>query len=388
MFNAFFDFETLNGLESCLQFWDHATYIFKPKKIIVEFHNDQLASEQIRKYLAISLQKEYHQISIRRGTVDSEYLDYLMENVNLNSKLLIGKKNWRRRKKHLRTTLIGKVQRNGCGGSSISGVVIKVCQKRNREPSGRRPPSKHHPLGVFRSSGHAILCCPRAVRGQPVRLYPDAGSPGKNRDQSGRSSGWGVTRLGRASPLPNHAQQHEPEQYFAFERSESECEAQDWKEYKKTTWDVRPWDVEVAQKESCHFLAEHLVARLTDPDVAKIPAKFINRHPYFWSDDLKLDYIQAVSEKFKSLKLANVPERVLIEMDSNDVIGRSFKTKLCTVIASVVSKYNGWEVYDVLRRIRNFKAHYYEASTAVSQVFSPEPIKILEHFSKLLTISI
>ncbi|ULU04396.1 hypothetical protein L3Y34_017280 [Caenorhabditis briggsae] len=287
MFNAFFDFETLNGLESCLQFWDHATYIFKPKKIIVEFHNDQLASEQIRK-----------------------------------------------------------------------------------------------------SSGHAILCCPRAVRGQPVRLYPDAGSPGKNRDQSGRSSGWGVTRLGRASPLPNHAQQHEPEQYFAFERSESECEAQDWKEYKKTTWDVRPWDVEVAQKESCHFLAEHLVARLTDPDVAKIPAKFINRHPYFWSDDLKLDYIQAVSEKFKSLKLANVPERVLIEMDSNDVIGRSFKTKLCTVIASVVSKYNGWEVYDVLRRIRNFKAHYYEASTAVSQVFSPEPIKILEHFSKLLTISI
>ncbi|ULU04397.1 hypothetical protein L3Y34_017280 [Caenorhabditis briggsae] len=90
MFNAFFDFETLNGLESCLQFWDHATYIFKPKKIIVEFHNDQLASEQIRKYLAISLQKEYHQISIRRGTVDSEYLDYLMENVNLNSKLLIG----------------------------------------------------------------------------------------------------------------------------------------------------------------------------------------------------------------------------------------------------------------------------------------------------------
>ncbi|UMM16399.1 hypothetical protein L5515_013422 [Caenorhabditis briggsae] len=90
MFHAFFDFETLNGLESCLQFWDHATYIFKPKKIIVEFHNDQLASEQIRKYLAISLQKEYHQISIRRGTVDSEYLDYLMENVNLNSKLLIG----------------------------------------------------------------------------------------------------------------------------------------------------------------------------------------------------------------------------------------------------------------------------------------------------------
>ncbi|PIC44278.1 hypothetical protein B9Z55_004701 [Caenorhabditis nigoni] len=88
-FNHSCDFETMNGFKSCLQFWDHATYIFKVKKVIVVVHNNQLFPEQIRKYLAISLLKEYYQISIRMGVVDSEYFDYLMENVNLDKKLLI-----------------------------------------------------------------------------------------------------------------------------------------------------------------------------------------------------------------------------------------------------------------------------------------------------------
>ncbi|PIC13287.1 hypothetical protein B9Z55_027912 [Caenorhabditis nigoni] len=78
-----------------------------------------------------------------------------------------------------------------------------------------------------------------------------------------------------------------------------------------------------------------------DPDVAKTPARFINRQPYFWSDDSKLDYIQAVSEKFNKLNFSKDPERILIEMDSNGVIGRSFKTKVCKVISLQVSKYNG-----------------------------------------------
>ncbi|PIC44335.1 hypothetical protein B9Z55_004733 [Caenorhabditis nigoni] len=237
----------------------------------------------------------------------------------------------------------------------------------NRPPSGRRPPSKNHPLGVFRSSGQAILCCPRAVRDKLFRLHPDEGSPRKNQDQSGRSSGWGVTKLGTAALLPNHTQQ-------------------DWDEYKKT---AKSWDVEVANKESFHFLAEHLIARSTDPHVPKIPARFINRYPYFWSDDLKLDYIQAVSEKFKKLNFFKDPEHLLLQMDEQHVIRADFKAKLCKFMTLEFASYKTGQVYEVLRLMRNFNAHYYETSTAVSKVFSSEPIKIFEYFEgrfpKLLT---
>ncbi|CAO4364335.1 unnamed protein product [Caenorhabditis nigoni] len=161
--------------------------------------------------------------------------------------------------------------------------------------------------------------------------------------------------------------------------------AQGWEEYKKTTWDVTTWDVEVAQKESCHFLAEHLIARLTDPDVAKIPARFINRHPFFWSDDLKLDYIQAVSEKIKSVKFS-APEHHLLQMGSDDVMQNNFHAQLCPAILQEALKghYIKERVSDVLRLMRNFKAHFYEAKAPVSQVFSPtdEPTVILEYFEQ------
>ncbi|UMM16425.1 hypothetical protein L5515_013439 [Caenorhabditis briggsae] len=219
---------------------------------------------------------------------------------------------------------------------------------------------KHHPLDVLRSSGQLNLCCPRAVRGNlfdfiktkdlldKIKLTVEDVLDGVSQglaelhhcqttlgnlktsnillSRGNRNTKAVVPDLGHSVKQPSQISEPYDKDFEMFAKvvqfclMDAEKTAQNRDEYIKTV-------------------------------VKVIPARFINRHPYFWSDDLKLDYIQAVSEKFKKLNFFKDPERILIEMDSKHVIRADFHAKMCPAITPVAATCYRKDVVRFIRKL-------------------------------------
>lgn len=114
----------------------------------------------------------------------------------------------------------------------------------------------------------------------------------------------------------------------------------------------------------------------------------VQKHPYFWDDLQKVSFLCDVSdqlgkEKENSTVYKNLESRF---REITGIVNDSgWDSKLCNVILEGVTKfrkYNYKKVWDLLRLIRNIRAHYREYDTPVKDLLLPYPEGIYTYFSK------
>jgi len=127
-----------------------------------------------------------------------------------------------------------------------------------------------------------------------------------------------------------------------------------------------------------------LVASMIHSDPAKrLTAEEVCAHPFFWSDERKLAFLQDVSDRVECEPATGIL-RMKMEAYSDRVVGLNWDTKLDQSLLDNLGKYRKYDyssVRDCLRVIRNKKHHYRDFPTEVQQLLGSLPSGFLRYFT-------
>jgi len=132
--------------------------------------------------------------------------------------------------------------------------------------------------------------------------------------------------------------------------------------------------------------AKDLIEHMIQADYRKRPsAKAIMSHPYFWSAQQRLNFLQEASDRFEIeqrdppsplLQLLETNSRLVVSNDWYKVIDKALLNNL-----GKYRKYNGQSVRDLLRALRNKKHHYQDLPEYVKEALGPIPDGFLHYFT-------
>lgn len=128
--------------------------------------------------------------------------------------------------------------------------------------------------------------------------------------------------------------------------------------------------------ESSKILAEQLVVAMLSRDAQRRPpARALLNHPFFWSAERVLAFLQDVSDRVEKLDFAVNPLRQL-EKNGRLVVRDDWSAHLHESIRADLRKYRGYHgnsVRDLMRALRNKKHHYHELSADMQAILGAVP---------------
>lgn len=127
-----------------------------------------------------------------------------------------------------------------------------------------------------------------------------------------------------------------------------------------------------------------LVESLIENDPAqRLTALEALQHPFFWSDDKKLAFLQDASDRLEG-EGSDSPVNVALESRAAHVVGGDWPSLLDAGLRDNLGKYRKYDpssVRDCLRVIRNKKNHYRDLPASVQAVVGPLPTGFLHYFT-------
>ena len=105
-------------------------------------------------------------------------------------------------------------------------------------------------------------------------------------------------------------------------------------------------------------------------------------HPFFWSDEKKLNFLQEASDRVESEK-PDSDIRMTLETQAPRVVGRHWDTLLGEAILGNLGKYRKYRydsIRDCLRVIRNKRNHYRDLPPEVQEELGALPSGFLSYF--------
>lgn len=128
--------------------------------------------------------------------------------------------------------------------------------------------------------------------------------------------------------------------------------------------------------ESSKILAEQLIVAMISKDPQRRPpAGALLNHPFFWSAERVLAFLQDVSDRVEKLDFAVNPLRTL-EKNGRTVVRDDWSAHLHESIRADLRKYRGYHgnsVRDLMRALRNKKHHYHELSADMQAILGAVP---------------
>lgn len=133
--------------------------------------------------------------------------------------------------------------------------------------------------------------------------------------------------------------------------------------------------------------AQALIERMIAPEPAQRPsAADVLRHPFFWSAQKRVSFLQDVSDRFETLE-RDPPAHglVLLEKDASDVIGADWRRSFDRTFLDDLGKFRKYDpasIQDLLRLIRNKKHHFQDMPAVLRKQMSPMPEGFLVYFTR------
>jgi len=129
--------------------------------------------------------------------------------------------------------------------------------------------------------------------------------------------------------------------------------------------------------------AQHLVQWMLHPlPDARPTARECLRHPFFWSDDTRLEFLVEFSDRIEQEEALS-PVSLLLETGAAKVIGRYWDAKLDKALTEDMEKYRKYDrssLRDCLRVIRNKRHHFNELQPQLRRQLAPLPSAFLAYF--------
>jgi hypothetical protein len=105
----------------------------------------------------------------------------------------------------------------------------------------------------------------------------------------------------------------------------------------------------------------------------RLDSKGVLNHPYFWSSNRRLAFLQDVSDRLE-IELRELPgaSKLLPRLEKNSlkIIGNDWTRRIDRVVLDELfayRTYNAGLIQDLLRAIRNKKHHYHDLSSEVKK---------------------
>lgn len=113
-------------------------------------------------------------------------------------------------------------------------------------------------------------------------------------------------------------------------------------------------------------------------------AQKVTTNPLFWEAEKVLNFIVDISNKLE--KRDSLSEEIRNDMKASvgDIVGDDWMRKLDKVIVRNLEQrrgYKGNSMEDLIRAIRNKRAHYEESSDEIKQIFGELPDKFLSYWT-------
>ncbi len=122
-------------------------------------------------------------------------------------------------------------------------------------------------------------------------------------------------------------------------------------------------------------------------------AQKVTNNPLFWKAEKLLNFIVDISNKLEKRDSSSEAIRNEMQVIQNDIVLGDWLQKLDVIIADNLRQrrgYNGASMEDLIRAIRNKRAHYEETSKEVKEIFGELPGKFLSYwisrFPKLIHV--
>lgn len=134
-------------------------------------------------------------------------------------------------------------------------------------------------------------------------------------------------------------------------------------------------------------VAQDLIRRMIDPSPSMRPTcKRILAHPFFWSAQRQLFFLQALSDKFESEDRMPFSEilqqfelRRSVIFQGQSTWSRQLDTAVWEDLGTF-RKYNGRSARDLLRAIRNKRNHFHELSPEIRRILGETPEAFVHYF--------
>lgn len=129
-----------------------------------------------------------------------------------------------------------------------------------------------------------------------------------------------------------------------------------------------------------------LIERMISRDPRQRPdAKQVLKHPLFWSQEKRLDFLLKASDRF-DIESRDPPSELLLQLEANapKVVGDDWHTKLHQEFIDNLGKYrkyHGDRILDLLRAMRNKSHHFNDLPAAVRELMEPYPQGYLGYFT-------
>lgn len=141
----------------------------------------------------------------------------------------------------------------------------------------------------------------------------------------------------------------------------------------------------VKQDHNTIVLANALIINMTkiDPN-HRITAQRVTIYPLFWDAEKVLNFIVDISNKLEKRDSLSVEIRNEMNATANDVVGADWLQKLDKVVVQNLQQrrgYKGNSMEDLIRAIRNKRAHYEESSDEIKQIFGELPDQFLNYWT-------
>jgi serine/threonine-protein kinase/endoribonuclease IRE1 len=128
------------------------------------------------------------------------------------------------------------------------------------------------------------------------------------------------------------------------------------------------------------FLVEEMISN--KPDQRPTTNQLLT-HPIFWTKAKMLQFLQDVSDRLEKVDQHDSLS-VNLEKNANVVLKNNWKTYICSHLQADLKKfraYNGVNVRDLLRAIRNKKHHYRELPDEVKNSLGSLPNEFIDYFT-------
>ncbi|CAK9298879.1 unnamed protein product [Gordionus sp. m RMFG-2023] len=129
----------------------------------------------------------------------------------------------------------------------------------------------------------------------------------------------------------------------------------------------------------------HLLNQMlsTDPQMRPLAKTCIN-HPYFWTDEKRLQYLLDLSDLLEKADSKTELVKRLEKYSTFVLEGGDWKSRIDSELSCELRKYRNYRtdsVRDLLRALRNKKHHYQELPDTLKLSLGPIPGKFLEYFT-------
>ncbi|XP_037040714.1 serine/threonine-protein kinase/endoribonuclease IRE2-like [Bradysia coprophila] len=132
-------------------------------------------------------------------------------------------------------------------------------------------------------------------------------------------------------------------------------------------------------------LANALIMNMTklEPNQRPTSAK-VASNPLFWKAEKLLNFIVDISNKLEKRDSSSDQIRSEMKTIESDIVGGDWLKKLDAEIVRNLQQrrgYNGTSMEDLIRAIRNKRAHYEETSNEIKEIFGQLPEKFLHYWT-------